>query len=143
MRWKQDWHQGRGIGIAMLAVALATACAGERAAGPRGDHVITMRDHMIEPESLTAKPGETVVWYNATPGSDALILFEKGKVVFQACAHPVGFIRSAGGDYYTGPLGYGAEASLCFPAPGTYEYQIILYRGGRDSSSHVGRIIVK
>lgn len=143
MRWRQDWHHGSGIGIAMLAVALATACAAERPAGLRGDHVITMREHMIEPESLTARPGETVVWYNATPGSDAQILFEKGKRVFQACANPVGFIRPAGGDYYTGPIGPGGEASLCIAAAGTYEYRIEQMRSGRSSSSYRGRIIVQ
>ena len=141
-RWNR--YTGMAIGVAMLGLTLVVACEAKRAPGPGGTiHVVTMRQNGIEPESLTARPGETVVWSNATPGSDTQILFEKGKVVFQACANPVGFIRPAGGDYYTGPIGPGGEASLCIPAPGTYEYRIEQMRSGSRSSSYWGRIIVK
>jgi plastocyanin len=105
-------------------------------------HSVTIRGTGIEPEDLTAKRGETVVWSNATSWTEALILFEKGKGISQACADPVGFFRPAGGDYTSGLIGPGQEASLCIAEPGTYEYRVQQHRSGR-SYQYSGRIVVR
>jgi len=141
---RRNRYQGMAIGVAMLGLTLVLACEAKRAPGPGGTiHVVTMGQKGIEPESLTARRGETVVWSNATSYADAVILFENGKGVSQACADPVGFFRPAGGDYTSGLIAPGGEASLCIAAAGTYEYRIEQMRSGRSSSSYRGRIIVQ
>lgn len=140
---RRNRYQGMTIGVAMLALALAAGCAARRVAAPGGTiHVITMGQTRIEPESLTARRGETVVWSNVTSFADVLILFEEGKGVSQACADPVGFFRPTGRDYTSGMIAPGGEASLCIAAPGTYEYRAHQHRGGRFEQ-YSGRIVIR
>ena len=143
MRWKRNWHQWSGIGATVLLAALAGACAAERPAGLGGvTHGIAIGGGGIKPEDLTAKRAETVVWSNATSWAEALILFEEGKGVSQACAAPVGFFLTPGGTYTSGLIAPGAEASLCIAEPGTYEYRVQQHRSGR-SCQYSGRIVVQ
>ena len=140
---RSNWHQGITVGIAALAVTLALPGEAQRAAGPSGvTHVITIRAGSIEPATLTAKPGDTVVWSNATSWNEALILFEKGKGVSLACLAPVGFFLTPSGVYTSGLIAAGGEASLCIVEPGTYEYRVDQIRSSR-SFQYPGRIIVR
>ncbi len=143
MRWKRNWHQWSGIGAAVLLAALAGACAAQRPPGPGGViHSSTIWGTGIVPESLTAKPGETVAWSNATSWTEALILFEEGKGVSQTCAAPVGFFLTPGRTYTSGLIAPGGEVSLCIAKAGTYEYRIRQHRSGR-SYQYSGRIVVQ
>ncbi len=141
MRW--NWHQGVAVGVAVLTVALALPGEAQRATGPSGvTHVITIQAGRIEPATLTAKPGDTVVWSNATSWNEAMILFEKGKEVSLACVAPVGFFLTASGTYTSGLISPGAVASLCIVEPGTYEYQVNQIRSDK-SSLYPGKIVVR
>ena len=141
MRW--NGHQGIAVGVAVLTVALALPGEAQRATGPSGvTHVITIQAGRIEPATLTAKPGDTVVWSNATSWNEAMILFEKGKEVSLACVAPVGFFLTQSGTYTSGLISPGAVASLCIVEPGTYEYQVNQIRSDK-SFLYPGRIIVR
>lgn len=141
MRW--NWHQGIAIGVVVLTAALAVPGEAQRATGPSGvTHVITIRERSAEPASLTAKPGDTVVWSNGHPLTDVMILFEKGKEVSLACVAPVGFFLTPSGLYTSGLISPGAVASLCIVEPGTYEYRVNQIRS-TNPLVFAGRIIVR
>ncbi|MBI4390765.1 MAG: hypothetical protein HY575_02690 [candidate division NC10 bacterium] len=141
MRW--NWHQGVAIGVVVLTVALAVPGEAQRAAGPSGvTHVITVHAGRIEPATLTAKPGDTVVWSNATSWNEAMVLFEKGKEVSLACVAPVGFFLAPSGVYVSGLIAPGGVASLCIVEPGTYEYRVNQIRP-ENTLQYPGRIVVR
>ncbi|HEU5393582.1 MAG TPA: hypothetical protein VFV36_02165 [Candidatus Methylomirabilis sp.] len=140
---QRSWQRGIAVGVAMLTVALALPGEAQRAAGPSGvTHVITIQAGRIEPATLTAKPGDTVVWSNATSWNEAMILFEKGKEVSLACVAPVGFFLTQSGTYTSGLISPGAVASLCIVEPGTYEYQVNQIRSDK-SFMYPGKIVVR
>ena len=141
MRW--NGHQGIAIGVALLTAALALPGEAQRATGPSGvTHVITIQAGRIEPATLTAKPGDTVVWSNGGPLTDVMILFEQGKEVSLACVAPVGFFLTQSGVYTSGLISPGAVASLCIVEPGTYEYQVNQIRSDK-SFLYPGKIVVR
>ena len=141
MRW--NWHQGITGGVAVLTLALALPGEAQRATGPSGvTHVITIQAGRIEPATLTAKPGDTVVWSNVTSWNEAMILFEKGKEVSLACVAPVGFFLTQSGVYTSGLISPGAVASLCIVEPGTYEYRVNQMRSN-NPLVFAGRIVVR
>jgi plastocyanin len=138
-----NWHQRVAIGVAVLTAALAARSEAQRATAPTGvTHIITIRAGSIEPASLTARPGDTVVWSNATSWNEAMVLFEKGSEVALACVAPVGFFLTASGVYTSGLIAPGGVASLCFVEPGTYEYRVNQTRSDK-SFLYAGRIVVR
>lgn len=145
---RQSWQRGIAVGVTVLTVALALPGEAQRATGPSGvTHVITIRAGGVEPASLAAKPGDTVVWSNAMPWNMAMILFRKGKEVSLACVAPVGFSLTPSGVYASDLIAPGGVASLCIVEPGAYEY--VVNQIGSDRSFpdkfplYPGRIIVR
>ncbi len=50
-----------------LAIALAAAPAGVRAADPARTHEVVIQGLLYVPETLTVRPGDVVVWTNKDP----------------------------------------------------------------------------
>jgi plastocyanin len=107
--------------------------------------MIRGRDN-IEPNMLTIKKGDCVVWINFTGTSagytkeDIQLSFKDGKKCVRATKAPVGFAMDVSkACYITGWLSYGQTASLMFTDPGTYDYQVDFKVGGNNK----GTITVK
>jgi plastocyanin len=103
--------------------------------------IVTIRGRdNIEPNMLTVKKGDCVVWMNWTRDQDVLLSFKEGEKCVRATKGPVGFKMDVpSGCYIGGWLTYGQTASLVFAEPGTYSYEIQYKVGGKNS----GTIIVK
>lgn len=83
----------------LAALALAAACGG---GGPSPTaHRAEIRAFRYAPDTLTAAPGDTVVWTNHDV---------------------VPHTARAAGAWDTGEIGAGAEGRIVAPAPGTYAY---------------------
>ena len=103
--------------------------------------IVTIRGRdNIEPNMLTVKKGDCVVWMNWTRDQDVLLSFKEGEKCVRATKAPVGFKMDVPkGCYIASWLGYGETASLVFTQPGTYSYDVEFKVGGKNS----GTIIVK
>jgi plastocyanin len=103
--------------------------------------IVTIRGrNNIEPNMLTVKKGDCVVWMNWTQDQDVLISFKEGEKCIRATKSPVGFKMDVpSGCYLAGWLGYGQTASLLFTEPGSYTYDAEFKVGGKNH----GTIVVK
>lgn len=109
--------------------------------------IVTIRGRdNIEPNMLTIKKGDCVVWINFTgsspghPSQSIVLSFEEGEKCIRATKAPVGFKKDVPtGCYIAGWLGYGETASLMFAEPGTYNYEEQFKEGGKNT----GKIVVK
>ena len=100
----------------------------------------------IEPKTLTVKKGDCVVWINflssssGYPSQDITLSFKEGERCARSTKAPVRFrMDYPSGCYVAGSFSYGETASLMFPEPGTYDYEVQFKEGGKIS----GTIIVK
>jgi plastocyanin len=100
----------------------------------------------IEPNTLTIKKGDCVVWINFTasssgyPSQDIILSFKEGEKCVRTTKAPVGFkMDYPTGCYVAGWFSYGQTASLMFTEPGTYNYEVQFKTGGKIG----GAIIVK
>ncbi len=100
----------------------------------------------IEPNTLTVKKGDCVVWINFTssssgyPSQDVVLSFKEGEKCARTTKAPVGFkMDYPSGCYVAGWFSYGQTASLMFTDPGTYNYEVQFKAGGKIN----GTIIVK
>ncbi len=75
----------------------------------------------ISPESLKAKLGTTVVWYNSGPGPVTIKFTTKLGI---ACSAPVNFVADVFGNYETASIPVGGTASICFIGEGEYNYTV-------------------
>jgi hypothetical protein len=75
----------------------------------------------ISPESVTAKLGTTVVWYNSGPGPVTIKFTTKLGI---ACSAPVNFAADIFGNYESVAVPMGATASICFIGEGEYSYTV-------------------
>jgi plastocyanin len=102
--------------------------------------IVTIRGRdNIEPNMLTVKKGDCVVWMNWTR-DDVIISFKEGEKCVRVTKAPAGFKMDVPSScYMAGWLSYGQTASLVFAEPGTYSYEIQYKVGGKNS----GTIIVK
>jgi len=103
--------------------------------------IVTIRGRdNIEPNMLTVKKGDCVVWMNWTRDQDVLLSFKEGEKCLRATKAPVGFAMDVSkGCYITGWLSYGQTSSLMFAEPGTYTYELAFKVGGKNT----GTIVVK
>lgn len=103
--------------------------------------IVTVRGRdNIEPNMLTVKKGDCVVWMNWERNQDVLLSFKEGEKCVRATKSPVGFKMDApSGCYLGGWLSYGQTASLIFQEPGTYSYEVEFKVGGKNR----GTIVVK
>lgn len=74
----------------------------------------------VIPESITVKPGSTVVWINESK-SPVEIQFE-GKQVSLACKNPVHFVLTENGVFISDRIPNGAVASMCFIETGEFNF---------------------
>ncbi|MGO8990161.1 MAG: hypothetical protein ACLQGU_03695 [bacterium] len=104
-------------------------------------NIVTIRGRdNIEPNMLTVKKGDCVVWMNWTRDQDVLLSFKEGEKCIRATKAPVGFKMDVPkGCYIAGWVGYGDTVSLVFTQPGTYSYDVEFKVGGKNR----GTIIVK
>ena len=109
--------------------------------------IVTIRGRdNIEPNMLTIKKGDCVVWINFTgsspgyPSQSILLSFKEGEKCVRATKAPSGFKMDVpSGCYIAEEISYGQTASLVFAEPGTYEYEVQFKVGGKSG----GTIIVK
>lgn len=108
--------------------------------------IVTIRGRdNIEPNMLTIKKGDCVVWmnFNDSPGSlnqEIILSFKLGEKCIKSTRSPVGFkMDTPSGCYIAGWFDYGQTSSLVFAEPGTYSYEVQFKAGGKNS----GTIVVK
>ena len=101
--------------------------------------IVTIRGRdNIEPNMLTIKKGDCVVWMNWTRDQDVLLSFKEGEKCLRATKAPVGFKMDApSGCYIAGSLSYGQTSSLMFTEPGTYKYEVEFKVGGKNSGTTI------
>jgi plastocyanin len=75
----------------------------------------------LNPSTLQATPGTTVIWVNHS-NQPAEIHFMEKKVTL-ACGAPVNFFIGADGSYESAKIPFGGTASLCFVEKGKFEYE--------------------
>ncbi len=103
--------------------------------------IVTIRGRdNIEPNMLTVRKGDCVVWMNWTRDQGVLLSFKEGEKCVRATKSPVGFKMDVpSGCYLGGWLSYGQTASLLFAEPGTYNYEVQFKVGEKNT----GAIVVK
>jgi plastocyanin len=96
----------------------------------------------VSPESLKAKLGTTVVWYNNGPGPVTIKFTTRLGI---ACSAPVNFFADMFGNYESAAIPEGGTASICFIGEGEYIYTVKwLVTKGKDKPVEVtsgGKII--
>ena len=75
----------------------------------------------LNPATLQAAPGTTVIWVNHS-NQPAEIHFLEKKVTL-ACGAPVNFFIGQDGSYESAKIPFGGTASLCFVEKGKFEYE--------------------
>ncbi len=75
----------------------------------------------LNPATLQASPGTTVIWVNHS-SQPAEIHFLEKKVTL-ACGAPVNFVIGEDGSYESAKIPFGGTASLCFVEKGKFEYE--------------------
>jgi len=75
----------------------------------------------VSPESLKAKLGTTVVWYNSGPGPVTIKFTTRLGI---ACSAPVNFFADMFGNYESSAIPEGGTASICFIGEGEYSYTV-------------------
>ncbi len=76
----------------------------------------------VTPETVTIKPGTTVVWINES--KRPIEIQFQNKQVTLACKSPVHFVVGQEGSFISNRIPHGAVASLCFIETGTYKYAV-------------------
>jgi hypothetical protein len=96
----------------------------------------------IIPDKLSIDKGDCVVWINwaKSRGETVKVIFREGQKCSDLTKAAVGFKMDPSGCYLTEYLNYGGTASLLFPEPGTFIYEVE-YAG--EAKPYRGTIIVK
>jgi len=111
------------------------------------ENIIIKNQRVLEPVSLTAKRGTTVVWIN-TAAFPAEIIF-LGKKVALACGSPMNFSIDKDGAFHSAIIPRGGTASLCFIEQGTYSYRLessgtlTLEYGKQERKESRGTIVIE
>jgi plastocyanin len=122
----------------VLSFSVSPALSGETL------QLITLKGESgtVSPESLKAKLGTTVVWYNSGPGPVTIKFTTRLGI---ACSAPVNFYSDMFGNYESSAIPEGGTASICFIAEGEYNYTVRrLVTKGQDKPHEVvsgGKII--
>jgi plastocyanin len=122
----------------ILSFSVSPALSGETV------QLITLKGDAgtVSPESLKAKLGTTVVWYNNGPGPVTIKFTTRLGI---ACSAPVNFYADMFGNYESAAIPEGGTASICFIGEGEYIYTVRwLVSKGKEKSVEVtsgGKII--
>lgn len=101
----------------VLSFSVSPALSGETL------QLITLKGESgtVSPESLKAKLGTTVVWYNSGPGPVTIKFTTRLGI---ACSAPVNFYSDMFGNYESAAIPEGGTASICFIGEGEYDYTV-------------------
>ena len=101
----------------VLSFSVSPALSGEAV------QLITLKGEAgtVSPESLKAKLGTTVVWYNNGPGPVTIKFTTRLGI---ACSAPVNFFADMFGNYESSAIPEGGTASICFIGEGEYSYTV-------------------
>jgi len=111
------------------------------------ENIIIKNQRVLEPVSLTAKPGTTVVWINTSAFPVEIIFL--GKKVALACGSPMNFSIDKDGAFHSAIIPRGGTASLCFIEKGTYSYRLetsgmlTLEYGKQERKESRGTIVIE
>ena len=86
------------------------------------ENIMIKNQRVLEPASLTAKLGTTVVWINTSAFPVEIIFL--GKKVALACGSPMNFSIDKDGAFHSAIIPRGGTASLCFIEKGTFTYKL-------------------
>ena len=147
------------IVVAVITLTVQSLCCihGTRAAEeiPQGislttENIIIKNQRVLEPVSLTAKRGTTVVWINTAAFPVEIIFL--GKKVALACGSPMNFSIDKDGAFHSAIIPRGATASLCFIEKGKFTYKVessgtlfmeYSVTGKRDRKVSQGTIVIE
>ena len=110
-------------------------------------NIFIKNNRVLEPASLTANLGTTVVWINTSSFPIEIIFL--GKKVSLACGSPMNFSIDEDGAFHSAMIPRGATASLCFIEKGTFTYKVessgtlLLEYGKRERKESRGTIVVE
>ena len=85
-------------------------------------NVFIKNNRVLEPTTLNATLGTTVVWINTSSFPVEIIFL--GKKVTLACGSPMNFSIDQEGAFHSAIIPRGGTASLCFIEKGTFTYKI-------------------
>lgn len=111
------------------------------------ENIIIKNQRVLEPVSLTAKRGTTVVWINTAAFPVEIIFL--GKKVALACGSPMNFSIDKDGAFHSAIIPRGGTASLCFIEQGTYSYRLessgtlTLEYGKQERKESRGTIVIE
>jgi plastocyanin len=136
-----------GVGIVLILTTVIFLANPEIIGAAEECKIVTIRGRdNIEPNMLTIKKGDCVVWINFTGSAagytkqDIQLSFKEGEKCVRMTKAPVGFKMDVpSGCYIAGWISYGQTASLLFVEPGTYNYEVQFKVGGKNT----GTIVVK
>jgi len=106
--------------MCFIAVAAAAEQAAEETKTESRIVAVSAREG-LNPATLQAAPGTTVIWVNHS-NQPAEIRFPEKKVTL-ACGAPVNFFIGQDGSYESAKIPFGGTASLCFVEKGKFEYE--------------------
>ena len=111
------------------------------------ENIMIKNQRVLEPASLTAKLGTTVVWINTSAFPVEIIFL--GKKVALACGSPMNFSIDKDGAFHSAIIPRGGTASLCFIEKGTYTYRLessgtlTLEYGKQERKESRGTIVIE
>lgn len=111
------------------------------------ENIIIKNQRVLEPVSLAAKRGTTVVWINTSAFPVEIIFL--GKKVALACGSPMNFSIDKDGAFHSAIIPRGGTASLCFIEKGTYSYRLetsgmlTLEYGKQERKESRGTIVIE
>ena len=142
------------VAVITLAVHMLCCVHGTRAAEEVPQemslataNILIKNQRVLEPVSLTAKRGTTVVWINAAAFPAEIIFLDK-KVAL-ACGSPINFSIDKDGAFRSAIIPRGGTASLCFIEQGTYSYRLessgtlMMEYGKQERKESRGTIVIE
>jgi plastocyanin len=108
--------------MGLISFAAVTVAADQPAEETKTDNriVAVSAREGLNPATLQAVPGTTIIWVNHS-NQPAEIHFLEKKVTL-ACGAPVNFFVGDDGAYESAKIPFGGTASLCFLEKGKFEY---------------------
>ncbi len=150
-----------GVGLLLLiALALAPSRAGADPGGtadqamPTGEvRIVTALVTRVSssggtvglelyPRTVEISAGDRVLWLNAVPGAVASVVFETEVPAVEDCATSSRIRPIASRAYVSKLIAPGTAEGLCFLAPGTFAYRLML-SGAEGGIALEGRLVVR
>jgi plastocyanin len=110
-------------------------------------NIVIKNNRVLEPASLNANPGTTVVWINTSSFPVEIIFI--GKKVTLACGSPMNFNIDKDGALHSAIIPRGGTASLCFIEKGNFTYEIesagtlLMEYGKKERKESQGTVVIE